>query len=228
MMASPITEEIQAEAHALVQFRELQEQLELTRAATICALAQLLDLKDFCTGEHCTRLVEWAVRVAREMGMQDELVYDVEVAALLHDIGKVGINDAILRKPGKLSDEERDMMRRHSEYGWSILRVFPHLEQAALFVLHHHENYDGTGYPGGLEANEIPLGARIVSLIDAFDAMVSSRPYQEGLPFDEAMRRILAASGTQFDPDVVLRFIRIANPQALKNTSNLMCATALF
>jgi HD-GYP domain-containing protein (c-di-GMP phosphodiesterase class II) len=225
-MASPTTKEIQRQANTLVKLRELQEQLALTRTATICALAQLLDLKDFNTGCHSTRLAEWAVRVARAMGMDEEIVDDVEVAAILHDIGKVGIDDAILRKPGKLTDDERAMMRRHPEFGWSILRVFPDFEQAALFVLHHHENFDGTGYPGGLAANEIPQGSRIVSLIDAYDAMVSSRPYRKGLPFEEANRRILEASGTQFDPDVVFQFIHIATPQTLGNKPNLRYVTA--
>ncbi len=196
-------------ARALVRVKELEEQIKTTRSATICALAQLLDLKDLNTGCHSTRLAEWAVRVGREVGVDDNLIYDVEVAAILHDIGKVGITDATLIKPGNLTVEERDLMQKHPEYGWVILRMFPDLEQAALFVLHHHECYDGSGYPGGLQGKEIPLGARIVSLIDAFDAMVSARPYRPGLPFEEAMRRLIQASGAQFDPEVVQSFIQI-------------------
>jgi len=210
------------DAWALVQLKELEEKLSATRAATICALAQLLELKDFYTGCHSTRMAEWAVRVARDVGMDETLIYDVEVAALLHDIGKVGIHDAILKKEGKLSDEERALMQRHPEYGWAILRPFPDLEQAALFVLHHHERYDGTGYPGRLKEKEIPLGARIVSLIDAFDAMVSSRPYRKGLPSDEAVRRLLEASGTQFDPEVVQGFIPIVSEEALSPAGRAM------
>ena len=104
-------------------------------------------------------------------------------------------------------------MNKHPEYSWSILRLFPGLEQASLFALHHHESFDGKGYPAGLKGDEIPLGARIVCAIDAFDAMVSSRPYRTGLPIDEAIRRLILASGTQFDPFIVQSFLQIAQPE---------------
>src|SRR5205807_6368488 len=123
---------------------------------------------------------------------------DVEVAALLHDIGKVGIPDAVLKTPRGLTDDEWALMRKHAEYGWAIVRLFPEFERASLFVLHHHERVDGKGYPAGLKGTEIPVGARIVSVIDAFDAMTSNRPYRAGLPFDEAMRRLLSAKDSQF------------------------------
>ena len=194
----------------LLQVKELEEQQVTMRTAVICALNQLLDLKDLNTGVHSTRLAEWAVRVARRLGIAEESLYQYEVAALLHDIGKIGVPDAILKKPGRLSDEERAIMNKHPEYSWSILRLFPGLEEASLFALHHHESYDGGGYPGGLKGEEIPLGSRIVSIVDAFDAMISNRCYRKGLEHAEAIRRLNAGSGTQFDPNVLKCFLEIA------------------
>jgi HD-GYP domain-containing protein (c-di-GMP phosphodiesterase class II) len=129
---------------------------------------------------------------------------------LLHDIGKIGIPDAILQKPGKLTPAERELMQKHSEYGWSVLRLFPGFEQVSLLVLHHHERLDGKGYPAGLKGDEIPLGSRIVSILDAFDAMISNRCYRPGLPLEEAVRRLETDSGTQFDPDIVRLFLPLA------------------
>ena len=197
----------------LLRVKELEEQQLDLRKSVICAFNQLLDLKDISTGVHSTRLAEWAVRVAREMNIPENLSYQVEVAALLHDIGKIGVPDAILRKPGKLTPEERAIINRHPEYSWSILRLFSGLEQASLYALHHHESANGTGYPAGLKSSEIPIVSRIVSVIDAFDAMVSSRPYRTGLPFEEAVRRLTVAAGTQFDPVVVKCFLTFAQAE---------------
>jgi putative nucleotidyltransferase with HDIG domain len=166
------------------------------------------------TGVHSTRLAEWALHVAEELGLDESSLGDLEVAALLHDIGKVGIPDAILNKPAKLTSEEYALMKKHPEYGWAVLRQIPGMERASLVILHHHENFNGNGYPAGLRGEEIPLGSRIVSVIDAFDAMVSSRPYRQGLPLEEAERRLLEASGTQFDPDVVKSFLPLARAEA--------------
>lgn len=192
---------------------DLQSQLVEIRTSLICALNQMLDLKDLNTGVHSTRLAEWAVRIGRDMGLDDECLRDLEVAAILHDIGKVGVPDAVLKKPGPLTADERLVMQKHSEFGWAVMKVVPGFERASLFVLHHHENYDGTGYPAGLRGEEIPIGSRIVSVIDAFDAMLSSRPYRKGLPLPEAVRRLQQSTGTQFDPLVTPRFIDLANTQ---------------
>jgi len=206
---------------ALLRVKELEERNIALRNSVICAFNQLLDLKDLNTGVHSTRLAEWAVRVARELNIPEKDLYQFEVAALLHDIGKIGVPDAILKKPGRLTPEEKALMDKHPEYSWSILRMFPDLEEASLFALHHHENYDGSGYPGGLKGEEVPVGSRIVSVIDAFDAMISNRCYRKGLGHEEAMRRLDSDSGTQFDPVVVKCFISIASLEV----ANVFAAT---
>ena len=198
----------------VLRIKELEEQHLAFRNSLVCAFNQMLDLKDINTGVHSTRLAEWALRVARKMDMPEERLYQVEVAALLHDVGKIGVPDSILKKSGPLTPEERALINRHPEYSWSILRLFPGLEEASLYALHHHESVDGTGYPAGLKGNDIPMVSRIICVIDAFDAMVSNRCYRQGLPHSEAIARLLRSSGTQFDPGVVQAFIPIAEQEA--------------
>src|SRR5882672_3284135 len=198
----------------LMRIKELEERHTAFRDSVICAFNQLLDLKDINTGVHSTRLAEWALRVARKLDVAEECLYQVEVAALLHDVGKIGVPDTILKKNAPLTPEERALINRHPEYSWSILRLFSGLEEASLFTLHHHESFDGTGYPARLKGHDIPLASRIVSVIDAYDAMVSNRCYRKGLPHDEAIRRLLSGSGAHFDPEVVRAFIPIAELEA--------------
>lgn len=193
-----------------LRIKELEANARDLRSALICSFNQLLDLRDLNTGVHSTRLAEWALRVARQLEVPESCMPDLEVGALLHDIGKVGVPDNILNKPARLTEEEFAFVKRHPEFGWTVLRNLPGFARASLFVLHHHENFDGTGYPARLKGSEIPIGSRIVSVIDAFDAMVSSRPYRQGLPFEEAARRLTEASGTQFDPAVVQTFLPFA------------------
>ena len=201
--------------NASLEVKRLEDELLRRHDAITCAFLQMLDLRDFETGVHSTRLAEWAVRVAQRLDVPDEDTANIETAALLHDIGKVGVADVILRKEGPLSPEEIVAMRRHSEYGWSILRGLPGFETAALYVLHHHERVDGGGYPAGLAGDRIPIGARIVAVIDAFDAMVSDRCYRTGLPVEEAFFRLREASGTQFDKDIVREFIEVVRAEGV-------------
>ena len=198
----------------LMRIKELEERHATFRDSVICAFNQLLDLKDLNTGVHSTRLAEWALRVARKLEVPEKCLYQVEVAALLHDVGKIGVPDTILKKSAPLTAEERAIINRHPEYSWSILRLFSELEEASLFALHHHESVDGSGYPAGLKGHDIPLASRIVSVIDAYDAMISNRCYRKGLPHEEAVRRLLASSGTQFDSEVVRAFIPISEQEA--------------
>jgi HD-GYP domain-containing protein (c-di-GMP phosphodiesterase class II) len=197
-----------------LRVKELEEQHLAFRNSLVCAFNQLLDLKDISTGVHSTRLAEWALRVSRKMNIPEERSYQVEVAALLHDIGKIGVPDAILKKNGPLTVEERALINRHPEYSWSILRLFPGLEEASLYALHHHEAIDGKGYPAGLKGSDIPLVSRIICTIDAYDAMVSNRCYRPGLSHEEAIRRLIQSSGTQFDSEVVQAFIPIAEQES--------------
>jgi HD-GYP domain-containing protein (c-di-GMP phosphodiesterase class II) len=198
----------------VLRIKELEEQHLAFRNSLVCAFNQMLDLKDINTGVHSTRLAEWALRVARKMDIPQDRLYQVEVAALLHDIGKIGVPDAILKKAGALTPEERAVINRHPEYSWSILRSFPGLEEASLYALHHHESIDGSGYPAGLKGTDIPLVSRIICVIDAFDAMVSNRCYRQGLPHTEAIARLVKSSGSQFDADVLQAFIPIAESEA--------------
>src|SRR5205085_8048887 len=126
-----------------LRVKELEEQQATMRTATICALNQMLDLKDLNTGVHSTRLAEWAVRVGWELGLEENALADIEVAALLHDAGKVGVPDSILKKPGPLDPDEWRVMRMHPEFSWAVLRLVPGLERASLYALHHHEKWNG-------------------------------------------------------------------------------------
>ena len=196
-----------------LRVKQLESKLSRFSAATIYSLTTLLDLRDLSTGTHGTRLAEWAVQVGELAGMDSDELRDLEAACLMHDIGKVGLPDAILEKPGKLTEEEFAEIRKHPEYGWAILRLLPGFERISLLVLHHHERMDGQGYPAGLRGEEIPFGARVVAVVDAFDAMISDRPYRRGLPPSEAMRRLRADSGSQFDGEIVELFLKVAGEQ---------------
>src|SRR5438270_12605854 len=150
------------EASDSLKIKQVEEQVSALRTSVICAFNQLLDLKDLNTGVHSTRLAEWGMRVGQELGLDEPVLQNLEIAALLHDIGKVGVPDSILRKPGKLEDQEYALMKKHPEYGWAVLRMLPGFERSALDILHHHETFDGKGYPAGLKETEIPIVSRIV------------------------------------------------------------------
>lgn len=187
--------------------RTLQAERQHLQDAVVRGFGLLLGLKDPHSSVHSVRTARWAVSVARRLGLDEEQQREVEIAALLHDIGKIGIPDPILNKRGPLTLEESMVINKHPEYGWGALRKFPGFERISLIVLHHHERIDGKGYPARLSGRAIPLGSRIISVIDAFDAMHSSRCYRRALPLDEALRRIEAASATQFDSGIVKHFI---------------------
>lgn len=190
----------------------LEEDLEQFREAAICALAQLLDLRDLPTGVHSTELVKLALDTGERMGMQPAELADLEVAATLHDIGKIGVRDDILTKTAPLTDEELRLIHAHPEFGWTILRLFPGFANASLIVLHHHERYDGTGYPGRLRGDQIPLGSRILAVADAFVAMTTERPYRAAVSVEKAVERLRQEAGKQFDPAVVEHFVSARIP----------------
>lgn len=184
-------------------------QLEQSYDDTLEALGGALDLKDAETEGHCQRVTAITISIAKAMQLDPILLPPIARAAFLHDIGKMAIPDKILRKPGPLTDEERDVMRRHSEIGHGMLVRIPFLREAAEIVLAHQEAYDGSGYPRGLRGEEIPLGARIFALADTLDAMTSDRPYRRALPISAAREEIKRCSGTQFDPQVVEVFLTL-------------------
>ena len=182
------------------------EKVESSYRVTLKALVQALETRDFETHGHSERVVTFSLRLGHEIGLDGDRLRDLELGALLHDIGKIGVPDAILRKPAKLNDDEWVMMRMHPIHGEKILRNISFLEGAAKVVLQHHEFWDGTGYPNGLRGRDIDLGARIFAVIDAFDAITSDRVYRAGRSYEEAVQELERCSGSQFDPAIVDAF----------------------
>ncbi len=189
------------------QLREALRELENSYDYTLEALGSALDLKDAETEGHCQRVTAFTISIAKAMGVDENQLRHIARGAFLHDIGKMGIPDSILRKPGPLTEEERAVMRQHCEIGYQMLQRIPFLKEAAQIVLAHQERYDGKGYPRGLKGEEIPLGARIFAVADTLDAMISDRPYRKALPLDVAKEEIRTHAGTQFDPKVVEVFL---------------------
>ncbi len=173
------------------------------------ALMRVIDERDHHTYDHSERVSQYAKMIAEELGLDQEEVEVLAEAGLLHDLGKVGMVDDVLFKNGKLNSNELQHAKRHAEVGAELLSKFPLFEKGALLVKHHHERYDGTGYPDGLAGEQIPLGSRIISVADAFQAMTEHRPYRPALTFDQAIAQLQAGSGTQFDPQVVQVFVRL-------------------
>jgi len=172
------------------------------------SLAEAMDLREHETGLHSKRVAAHTLLLAaRHFTGTDEL-REMYWGSLLHDIGKIGVPDAVLLKPGKLSEEEWQVMRKHPANGHAILEKLPFLTMAANIVLCHEERFDGSGYPRGLKGDEIPLGARLFAVIDTLDAMTFDRPYRKALPFDAAKAEIVRMSGSQFDPLAVETFLR--------------------
>jgi putative nucleotidyltransferase with HDIG domain len=176
---------------------------------TLKALTAALETRDAETHGHSERVVNFSLRLGRELGLDADGLRSLEFGSLLHDIGKIGVPDAILRKPAALTQDEWVRMREHPQHGQKILRGIEFLEGAARVVAQHHERWDGTGYPLGLRGEEIDLNARIFAVADAFDAMTSDRVYRRGRGYDEAAAELGSFSGRQFDPRVVAAFMRV-------------------
>ncbi len=184
-------------------------ELEEAYVATVKILAAAIEARDPYTLGHSTRVSQLAVALAKEMGLPAAEVETIEIACLFHDVGKIKIPDSILHKKGRLEAEEIKEMKRHPEYGAEILSKAPCLYKYIPAVRHHHEWYNGTGYPDRLSREEIPLAAAIIALADSFDAMTSDRPYRKALRWEEAMEAIAWNSGRQFHPDLVNQFLKI-------------------
>jgi len=191
------------------QVRQALASLERSYDITLEALGNALDLKDAETEGHSKRVTAFTIAIARAMGISSDQIRVIARGAFLHDIGKMAIPDAILRKPGALDPEETAIMREHCYRGYQILRRIPFLTEASEIVYSHQEKFDGTGYPRGLKGEQIPLGARIFSVADTLDAMTSDRPYRAKLPLSAAREEIDKWSGRQFDPQVVKIFLEM-------------------
>jgi putative two-component system response regulator len=178
-------------------------QLKAAYKDSLFALAGAIEMRDPYTHAHMHRLGAYSKALATDMEWNAEELEDLEYGAILHDIGKIYIPDKVLRKNGKLDDDEWSEMRKHPEVGARMIRDIPYLAPAVPLVKHHHERWDGKGYPDGLEGEAIPVGARLLAVTDAFDAMTSDRPYRKALSSDDAYAEILRGSGKQFDPHMV-------------------------
>src|ERR1700728_2145138 len=191
------------------QLQAAMNDLERSYDITLQALGDALDLKDRETEGHSKRVTAFTMAIARAMGLPREHIDVIARGAFLHDIGKMAIPDRILLKPGKLDEEEKLIMREHCYHGYQMLKKIPFLAEACEIVYSHQEHFDGSGYPRGLKGTEIPLGARIFSVADTLDAIISDRPYRPARSLSEARKEIEAWSGRQFDPEVVEVFLKM-------------------
>jgi len=194
------------QARLFAKVRSYASDLETSYDTTLRALMAALDTKDAATEGHSERVARLTVAVAREMGLPEERMLDIERGALLHDLGKIGVPDSVLRKPGSLNKKEWEAMQQHPLLAGLMVSKVGFLEGAMPILLYHHERYDGSGYPFRLAGDKIPLEARIFATVDAYDAMISERPYRKAVSPQEALGEIRAQAGVQFDPQVVESF----------------------
>src|SRR2546428_353958 len=199
---------------ALGNLEQARHDLESSYIQTVESLAVALEAKDRYTAGHSQRVAKFARLIARSLGLPKEEVEIIGQVALLHDIGKIGMLDKILNKPANLTPEEREAIKEHPVVGAQILAPVATFARHVEGIKHHHEMYDGSGYPGRLKGKEIPLSARIVCLADAFDAMTSTRPYRVGLPMEFAIQEMNKMAGRQFCPDCVEAFVRVLHSTA--------------
>ena len=191
--------------------RELYRQQREFVAEMVRALTSAIDAKDPYTCGHSDRVARVSVRIAQQMGCDQEFIDTIYMAGLLHDAGKIGVDDYVLRKPGKLTDEEFEQIKLHPEIGYNILRDLRHIRDCLPAVLHHHEQWDGGGYPHGLEGEDIPLIARVMAVADAYDAMHSDRPYRKGMPEEKVEQILRDGAGQQWDAKVVEAYFAARN-----------------
>jgi HD-GYP domain-containing protein (c-di-GMP phosphodiesterase class II) len=185
---------------------ELEDRFQQQTLGMATSLVSLIDLRDRYTGGHSERVAKYVRGIGIEMGLPDDETEMIVFAASLHDIGKIGVPDHVLLKPGKLTDSEFEWIRKHPEWGWMAVRNVDGFHEAALLILHHHERLDGAGYPGRLRGMEIPLGSRIIAVADSYDALTTDRPYRDARTRDEALTELFACQTTQFDTRVLQAF----------------------
>lgn len=213
--------ELKQKIKTLAPHIESEEDIDLeTCKMTARSILETLNKKDAYTFEHSTRVAYFATLIAKELGLTEQQILELEFAALFHDIGKIGVPDSILKKPGRLTAEEYEEMKNHPVYSAEIIEHFKPFQGLALSVKHHHERFDGRGYPSGLKGEEIPLFSRMILVADTFDAMTSTRPYRKGLPFASAYGELMELAGTQFDPQIVKAFIRVMRKESQSSDEN--------
>ena len=206
---SEIRQLLSREQERSSELNKALEEIQITHDATIDALSAALDYRDNETEGHSQRVVRYSLEIGKVLGLERRNLEVLARGTLLHDIGKIGVPDSILWKPGKLTDEEWVEMRKHVEYGFKMLKSIHFLRDAALIVQHHHERYDGSGYPDRMSGDNIIIGARIFAIADTYDAMTTDRPYRKALTDRDAREEIKRCNGTQFDPKITEAFFQI-------------------
>jgi response regulator RpfG family c-di-GMP phosphodiesterase len=211
------------------QLQSAMFQLQQSYDATLEALGAAIDLRDGPTGGHSRRVLCYSLKLAEKLGLSSQQYKTLAMGAWLHDIGKLAIPDRILLKPAALTDDEFKTMQHHSQIGYDLVKGIPFLAEAAEVVRAHHERFDGGGYPAGLRGQQIPLCARIFALADTLDAITSDRPYRTAACFRRAREVITAASGTQFDPQIVNAFQSISDDlwEHLRGQAHILSVAAI-
>ena len=208
---------LSGQAAAAIENARLYEKLEQSYLSMMVALSCVVEARDLYTDKHMKDIAEYSVEIANKLGLSDNDIENIRKAALLHDIGKISVPDHILMKPGKLSEEEMEVIKKHPANGAKIIEPVEPLKYATKIIKHHQECYNGTGYPEGLRGKDIPLGARIIAVADAFGAMTTNRPYRRALSIGDAVKELKKCAGTQFDPHLVEIFISILEEKGILN-----------
>ncbi len=206
---------LSGQAAAAIENARLYEKLQQSYLSMIVTLSGVVEARDLYTDKHMKDIAEYSVEIAQKLRLPDNDIEDIRKAALLHDLGKICVPDHILMKADKLSDDEMDVIKRHPAAGAKIIESVEPIKHAREIIKHHHECYDGTGYPDGLGGNKIPLGARIISVADAFGAMTTDRPYRKALSIEKAIKELKEFAGIQFDPEIVEIFISILHEKGV-------------
>ena len=212
-----LTREVEAKTHQLSQ---ALSNMELTYNNIVTALANVIEVRDYYTGDHSNRISVLAAETARRMGYDELQLERLHLSAILHDIGKIGIPDSILNKPGALDPEERRVMMRHPEIGEKVIAAIKDLSDIAEVIRAHQEKFDGTGYPDHLRGEEIPLSARIIAVVDAYIAITDKRIYKPAQSPEEAIQELIHHAGTQFDPQVVKTFLEVLEAEKRPDSEN--------